>query len=102
MGAYFETLKMLMWAFMFIFIVTTPIMYIYSTGQGISQDYMGVVTKYSLGNLGMYLFFKRNSYSIIYEKVINLNIIHRWSPRTLQAIPSKHCPVLIEVQHWSG
>ena len=57
MGAYFETLKMLMWAMIFIFLVTIPTMGIYSSGQGVKYDYMGMVTKYSLGNLGMYLFF---------------------------------------------
>ena len=53
MGAYFDTLKMLMWAMLFIFLVVSPNIYIYQTGNGIKSDLMGVVTKYSLGNMGM-------------------------------------------------
>jgi hypothetical protein len=52
MGAYFDTLKMLMWAMIFIFLCTIPNMLIYSKGTGIKADYMGVVTQYSLGNMG--------------------------------------------------
>lgn len=52
MGAYFDTLKMLMWAMIFMFLVVTPNMYIYSRGQGVKSDYMGVVTQFSLGNMG--------------------------------------------------
>jgi len=52
MGAFFDTVKMLMWAMLFIFLVIAPNMYIYSKGTGIKNDYMGVVTQYSLGNLG--------------------------------------------------
>jgi hypothetical protein len=53
MGAYFDTLKLLMWAMLFIFLVVSPNIYIYQTGNGIKSDLMGVVTKYSLGNMGM-------------------------------------------------
>jgi hypothetical protein len=52
MGAFFDTVKMLMWAMLFMFLFVVPNMYIYSEGNGIKSDYMGMVTKYSLGNLG--------------------------------------------------
>lgn len=52
MGAYFDTLKMLMCAMLFIFLCTIPTMGIYSTGSGVKFDYMGVVTQFSLGNMG--------------------------------------------------
>ena len=44
MGAYFDTLKMLMWAMIFIFLFTIPNMIIYAEGTGIKNDYMGIVT----------------------------------------------------------
>lgn len=44
MGAYFETVKMLMYAFFFLFLVTIPSMYMFSTNTGIKDDYMGIVT----------------------------------------------------------
>ncbi len=52
MGAYFQTVKMLMWAMIFIFLFQIPIMYYYSTGTGIKTDYMGIATQFSLGNMG--------------------------------------------------
>ncbi len=64
MGAYFDTLKLLMWAMLFIFLVVSPNIYIYQTGNGIKSDLMGVVTKYSLGNMGM------NDFFIIYILII--------------------------------
>ena len=57
MGAFFDTVKMLMWAMLFMFLFVIPNMYIYSEGNGIKSDYMGMVTKYSLGNLGTPSFF---------------------------------------------
>ena len=52
MGAYFDTLKMLMLAMLFIFACTIPTMAIYSSGSGIKNDYRGEFTRYSLGNMG--------------------------------------------------
>jgi hypothetical protein len=55
MGAYFDTLKMLMCAMLFIFLVVSPSIYIYHTGNGIKGDVMGIVTQFSLGNMGKLL-----------------------------------------------
>jgi hypothetical protein len=52
MGAYFDTLKILTFALIFITLVTIPNMYIYQTGRGIKYDIMGFITQYSLGNMG--------------------------------------------------
>lgn len=52
MGAYFETIKYLMWMMLFIFLCMMPVMYIYKGFNGIKYDAMGVVTQFSLGNMG--------------------------------------------------
>ena len=54
MGAYFQTLTMLMWAMTFITVVALPMMVIFATGEGVKYDYMGIITQFSLGNLGIF------------------------------------------------
>lgn len=44
MGAYFDTLQMLTFAFFFIFLVTMPNMGIYASGSGIVDDSYGFIT----------------------------------------------------------
>lgn len=43
MSAYFDTINILIWTMLFICLFTIPNMYIYSTGNGIKEDYMGFI-----------------------------------------------------------
>ena len=43
MGAYFDTLKILTFALIFMSLVTIPNMYMYSKGRGIKYDMMGFI-----------------------------------------------------------
>lgn len=44
MGAYFDTLKMLMFAMLFLFCVTMPNMFIFASNTGIVDDSYGYIT----------------------------------------------------------
>lgn len=52
MNAYFDTLRYLMILMLFIFVFMIPIMAIYQHYGAIKNDAMGVVTQFSLGNMG--------------------------------------------------
>lgn len=58
MGAYFDTLKMLTLAMVFICCVTIPNMLIFSSGTGIVDDSYGFITQFSLGNMGKIQYIK--------------------------------------------
>lgn len=68
MGAWFDTLRMLTLAMLFICCVTLPNMFIFASGSGI-YDYntYGMFTQFSLGNMGK-----------IFEVFINFDVF-RWS-----------------------
>lgn len=52
MNAYFDTLRYLMTAMLFIFAFLIPTMGIYQYYGAIKNDAMGVITQFSLGNMG--------------------------------------------------
>lgn len=52
MNAYFDTLKSLMFAFIFLFLCSIPTLSIYASYGGIKGDANGSVTQFSLGNMG--------------------------------------------------
>jgi hypothetical protein len=52
MNAYFDTLRYLMILMLFVFVFFIPNMAIYSHYGAIKSDAMGVVTQFSLGNMG--------------------------------------------------
>lgn len=52
MNAYFDTLRYLMIMMLLIFVFSIPAMTIYNSYGAIEKDAMGMITKYSLGNMG--------------------------------------------------
>ena len=54
MNAYYDTLKYLVMLMLLIFTFSLPSILIYNSYEGISSDPMGAITRYSLGNMGIF------------------------------------------------
>jgi hypothetical protein len=56
MNAYYDTLKYLMVLMLLLFVFSLPSVFIYSGYGALVKQSMGFVTKYSLGNMGIFSF----------------------------------------------
>lgn len=58
MNAYYDTLKYMMVLMMLLFVFSLPSVFIYSSYTGIVKNTMGFITRFSLGNMGIFDLFK--------------------------------------------
>jgi lipoprotein signal peptidase len=56
MNAYYDTLKYMMILMMLLFTFSLPSVFIYSSHSGIVKNSMGIITQFSLGNMGIFDF----------------------------------------------
>jgi hypothetical protein len=56
MNAYYDTLKYMMVLMMLLFVFSLPSVFIYSSYTGIVKQSMGFITRFSLGNMGIFHF----------------------------------------------
>jgi len=54
MNAYYDTLKYMMILMMLLFTFSLPSVFIYSSYSGIVKNSMGFITRFSLGNMGIF------------------------------------------------
>lgn len=54
MNAYYDTLKYLVMLMLLIFTFSLPSMYVYNSYQGLAGEPMFGITRYSLGNMGIF------------------------------------------------
>lgn len=54
MNAYYDTLKYFMVLMILLFVFSLPSVFVYSSYTGIVKQSMGFITRFSLGNMGIF------------------------------------------------